>query len=125
MEVLAILLLTSGLIGFLFYYENRLSKRTVENKTDNHFKPLLDELKNIDQMQFQIVSREIIYSKTLSVFCKTIGYLLSIAAIAFFMDFITIKDFTIHNPGNIFLYLGFYLFVSFIFFIFPLLSCTW
>ena len=125
MESVVILLLVSGLIVSLFYYSNKLFDKEFSNKTDDHFKPLLDELKNIDRMQFQTVSGEIIYSKTLSTLLKTVGYLLSFAAVAFFLDFITIMHFKMNDPGDIFFSLGLYLISSFVVFIFSLLSCTW
>lgn len=125
MEIMAILLLVSVLIVSLFYYSNKLSRKECVNTTDNHFKPLLDELKNIDRMQFQTVSGEIIYSKSLSVLLKTVGYLLSFAAAAFLLDFITIMHFKMNDPGDVFFSLLLYLISSFVVFIFSLLSCTW
>ena len=125
MEIVIILLLAGGLIGCLFYYSNKLSHKEFSNKIDDHFKPLLDELKNIDQLQFQTVSRDIIYSKTISALLKVVGYLISFSTMALILDFLTIKHFAIHNPGDVLFAMLMYISASFVVFVFPLLSCIW
>lgn len=125
METIAILLIFCGLIGGLFYYSNKLSNKEFINKADDHFKPLLDELKNIDQLQFQTVSRDIIYSKTISVLLKTVAYLMLLGLIAFSLDLVTAHYVMMHNYSDMLSAFAIFLFVSFIISVLPLLSCTW
>lgn len=125
METIVILLIFCGLIGGLFYYSNKLSEKEFINKTDEHFKPLLDELKNIDQLQFQTVSRDIIYSKTISVLLKTVAYLMLIGLTGFSLDLITAHYVVMHNYSDMLSAFAIFLFASFIMLVFPLLSCIW
>lgn len=120
------------LLGFLiitawglFYYANRLDKKEFNKIQDDHFKLLLDELKNIGALKFKVVSSEIIYSKTISVFLKVISYLLTFATLGLTLDFLTIKNFTMYDYGDFGFYLGFYLIASSVVFVLPLLSVIW
>lgn len=114
-----------GLIYFFFSFSKKLSRNVIEDKSDDRFRPLIDELKNINQMRFKIVSARVIYSNTFSVLFKVVGYLLSFATIALTLDFFTIKHFVIYDYSDLAICIGVYLFASFIVFIGPLLSCTW
>ncbi|EKD91920.1 MAG: hypothetical protein ACD_29C00304G0001 [uncultured bacterium] len=108
----------------LFRYANYLLNKDVKNTLDTNFQPLIDEIKNIDHLQFKIVSSELIYSKTIGAFLKAMGYLLSFAAIGLTLDFLTKGNTSFHN-GDFYIYMGYYLFVGFLFFVAPLLSLLW
>ncbi len=109
----------------LFYYANHLEKKEFNNIQDDHFQPLLDELKNIKNLKFKAVSSGIIYSKTISVFLKAIGYLLTFATLGLALDFLTIKNFTMYDYGDFGFYLSMYLIASSVVFVLPLLSVVW
>lgn len=122
--LIIITLLCSGIFA-LFRYSNHLLKKEAENTLDTNFQALLDEIKNNDHLKFNIVSSELIYSKTIGALLKVLGYLLSFAAIGLFLDILTKRNFSSVNTSDFYIYMGYYLVFSLVFFIAPLLSFLW
>lgn len=111
-------------IFVLFRYSNKLLYVDTKTTHDTNFQPLLDEIKNIDNLEFKIVSPELMYSRTIGTFLKVMGYLLSFASIGLAFDFLTRAHIQFNN-GDFYIYMGYYLFVGCLFFAIPLLSFLW
>ena len=77
-------------------------------------------------MKFEIVSSEIMYSKTLSAVFKTVAYVLSVWVSALLLDLITSKTLFIfddHLTAFVLTFMAF--FALMVIFILPLASFTW
>lgn len=122
-------LILIGFVLFLFYCSDKLSNKEFNNKSNESGKNinlLINELKNIDQMKFEIVSSEIMYSKTVSIVLKTVAYILSVWVSALLLDLITAKTLFIfddHLTGFVLTFMA--IFALTIIFILPLASLTW
>lgn len=125
MKILLIIAVLSLFVGSLFLFARKLENKQIEKTHDTDFQPLVDELKSLDHLEFQVVSSSIMYSKIIAAFLKVSGYFFLSGCIALLLDLLTTKNLAGFGIDDLATYFGLTFFIANIFFIIPLLSFLW
>lgn len=113
------------IIYFISKYSKSLSTREFRNEKNRDFELLMEEFKNIDQMKFDVVPANIMYSKTLSIVLKVISYLLGIVFVSSMLDMIISLKFDLNNLAGFLSTVGIFMAISAVFCILPAASGMW